>query len=157
MVKNGWTNCRKLWHQFFLGWYRFGWIRMDRDFCNLCVVTIGDDATSLSVSKKEPQRGGGPGKIPENEGKQKKTEILEKAMNNLKTSWGWELTSTFIYRVLYACKRWLFGIYEPSTVWYPPLKLTAKSPRMDDWKTSFLLGRHIFRCELLVSGRVTSM
>ena len=26
--------------------------------------------------------------------------------------------------------------------------------KMDGWKTSFLLGRPIFRCELLVSGRV---
>ena len=35
----------------------------------------------------------------------------------------------------------------------PSLKLTLHL-KMDGWKTSFLLGRHIFRCELLVSGRV---
>ena len=28
--------------------------------------------------------------------------------------------------------------------------------KMDDWKTSFLLGWPIFRCELLVSGRVVT-
>lgn len=33
----------------------FGWI----EIFVFVVVTIGDDATSLSVSKKEPQRGGG--------------------------------------------------------------------------------------------------
>ena len=33
---------------------------------------------------------------------------------------------------------------------------TNSSPlKMDGWNTTFLLGRPIFRCELLVSGRVT--
>ena len=37
----------------------------------------------------------------------------------------------------------------------PSLKLTASLPlEMDGWNTTFLLGRPIFRCELLVSGRV---
>ena len=35
----------------------------------------------------------------------------------------------------------------------PSLKLTLHL-KMDGWKTSFLFGRHIFGCELLVSGRV---
>ena len=33
-------------------------------------------------------------------------------------------------------------------------KTNSSHLKMDGWKTSFLLGWHIFRCELLVSGRV---
>ena len=36
----------------------------------------------------------------------------------------------------------------------PSLKLTFSHLKIDGWKIHFLLGRHIFRCELLVSGRV---
>ena len=37
----------------------------------------------------------------------------------------------------------------------PSLKLTFSHLKMDGWKTTFLLMRHIFRCKLLVLGRVT--
>ena len=38
--------------------------------------------------------------------------------------------------------------------WLPSTKLTFSQLKMDGWKMSFLLGNPIFRCELLVSGRV---
>ena len=55
--------------------------------------------------------------------------------------------------------------YKPSILGYhyfllvvskiPSLELTASLPlKMDGWETSFLLKKPIFRCELLVSGRV---
>ena len=43
----------------FFGFIPFWMISDGSRFLYLFVVTIGDDATSLSVSKKEPQRGGG--------------------------------------------------------------------------------------------------
>ena len=39
----------------------------------------------------------------------------------------------------------------------PSLKLTFLPLKMDGWNTTFLLGRPIFRGELLVSGRVICM
>ena len=42
---------------------------------------------------------------------------------------------------------------------YPSYRIPSLKPRyhlkMDGWENSFLLGKSIFRCELLVSGRVT--
>ena len=38
-----------------------------------------------------------------------------------------------------------------------PRKFNSSHLKMDGWNTSFILGRPIFRCELLVSGRVSRM
>lgn len=60
VVKNGCSQILENCGISFFFWLIPFWMNSDGSrFLYLFVVTIGDDATSLSVSKKEPQRGGG--------------------------------------------------------------------------------------------------